>query len=484
MPALPVLTPAGMRAWERASWDAGAREADVIARVGAEVARAARRMAPRGLVLLLAGKGHNGDDVRAALPHLSAADATLLEVDDPARAMGPLQAALRARPALVVDGWFGIGLSRPLSPDWKALVEALNASGARVLAVDVPSGLNASDGSSWGAVVRAEETLTVGAPKLGMLLVDASRHVGRIRVTGDVGLVAWAAAGIPADGVAGEWGRPGDLVGWPPPRRVDGHKGRHGHVLVVAGGVGYHGAAVLAVRGALRANPGLVTAWTHPSAYLPVASQVASAMVQAWEPARGVPDGVTCIVVGPGLAGPGAEPWWAERVRAWWGDAPVPMVADASALDWLPPGPVGPGRVRVMTPHPGEAGRLLGCPAAQVQADRVGALRRLVTDFDGAWVVLKGHATLVGRSGLKPWWNSTGNPWLAQGGSGDVLAGFMGGLLAQPMLALDPGTAVRAAVLEHGAAADRLLADGPGWTTEDLAREVGRGMGRWHLADA
>lgn len=478
MPALPVLTPAGMRAWERASWAAGVREADVIARVGAEVARAARRMAPRGPVLLLAGKGHNGDDVRAALPHLLPGDTTLLEVNDPAQAMGPLQAALEARPALVVDGLFGIGLNRPLSPDWKAMVEALNASGVRVLAVDVPSGLNASDGSPWGAVVRAEETLTVGAPKLGMISGDASRHVGRIRVTGDVGLVDRAAAGIPEDDIAGEWGRPGDFEGWPQPRRVDGHKGSHGHVLVVAGGVGYHGAAVLALRGALRANPGLVTAWTHPSAYLPVASQVASAMVQAWEPAREVPDGVTCVVVGPGLAGPGVEPWWAERVRAWWSQAGVAMVADASALDWLPKRPVGPGKVRVLTPHPGEAGRLLGCAATHVQADRAGALRRLATDFDGAWVVLKGHATLVGRSGLKPWWNSTGNPWLAQGGSGDVLAGFMGGLLAQPSLASDPGRVVRAAVLEHGAAADRLLADGPGWTTEDLAREVGRGIGR------
>jgi NAD(P)H-hydrate epimerase len=478
MPASPVLTPAGMRAWERATWDAGVREADVIARVGAEVARAARRMAPQGPVLLLAGTGHNGDDVRAALPHWSPGDATLLEVADPARALVTLQAALRTRPALVVDGLFGIGLNRALSPDWRAIIEALNASDARVLAVDVPSGLNASDGSSWDAVVRAEETLTVGAPKLGMLLGDASHHVGRIRVTGDVGLVEWTTAGIPADEIAGEWGRPGDFEGWPPPRRVDGHKGSHGHVLVVAGNVGYHGAAVLAVRGALRANPGLVTAWTHASAYLPVASQVASAMVQAWEPAREAPEGVTCIVVGPGLAGQGVGPWWAERVRAWWAHSPTAMVADASALDWLPKGHVGPGKVRVVTPHPGEAGRLLGCSAAHVQADRVGALQRLATDFEGAWVVLKGHATLVGRSGVKPWWNSTGNPWLAQGGSGDVLAGFLGGLLAQPMLAPDPGTAVRAAALEHGAAADRLRAAGPGWTTEDLAHEVGRGIGR------
>lgn len=474
MRTIPVLTPAGMRAWEGATWKAGVREAEVIARVGRRVAMEALRMARRGRVLLLAGKGHNGDDVRAAMPHLAGCTPVLLDVLDPRESLPVLERELGLRPSCVVDGVFGIGLNRPLSAEWVRCIEALNRSGAPVLAVDVPSGLNAGDGSDWGAVVVAEETLAVGAPKTGLLAGPAAPRVGRVRVASDVGLVPWDQAGIPPLEVAGSWGGAGDLEDWPPRRGVDMHKGSLGHVLVMGGSTGYHGAAVLAVRGALRANPGLVTAWTHPGTYLPVASQLASAMVHPWEPCRVLPRGVSCIVAGPGLTGDGVEPWLGTLVREWWRSAPAAMLVDASALDFLEPDPVEAQAPRVITPHPGEAGRLLGTSAAAVQLDRQGALRGLMQRFEGAWVVLKGHATLVGRAGEKPWWNPTGNPWLAQGGSGDVLAGFLGGLLAQPGLALDPGRTLRFGVMEHGAAADRLLARGVGWTTEDLAGEVGR----------
>ena len=468
MDSTPVLTPQGMRAWERASWAAGVREQEVIARVGSEVARGVHRLAPRGHVLLLAGKGHNGDDVRAALPHLPPGQASLLLVEDPAQALPALSHALQTRPALVVDGLFGIGLNRPLSPHWIRLVERINDAELPVLAVDVPSGMNAADGQSWGAIVRATETLVVGAPKSGLLAGHAARFTGRIRVTDDVGLVPWAAAGIPDADIAGHWGAARDFSDWPPRRPIDAHKGSLGHVLVVAGSVGYHGAAVLAARAALRANPGLVTVWTHPQTLVPVACQLASPIVQSWEPGRPMPASVTCVVAGPGLAGPGVEPWLVNQLVEWWSRAPVAMVADASALDFLPRGRTPLDHPRVLTPHPGEAARLLGTTAARVQADRAASLRELQALFDGAWIVLKGHATMAGRTGRKPWWNSTGNPWLAQGGSGDVLAGFLGGLLAQPVLASDPDIAVRAAIFEHGAAADRLMERGPGWTTEDL----------------
>lgn len=472
--ALPVLTPDGMRAWERATWASGVREADVIARVGARVAAFARKRAGDGRILLLAGKGHNGDDVRAAMPHLGHGQAVHLDILDPEASMAALERALAQRPALVVDGLFGIGLNRPLSGAWVRWVNKVNASGAQVAAVDVPSGCNALDGTPWGAVMRADETWTVGCPKTGLLTSAAVPWVGRVRVLDDVGLVPWMSAAIPDEDVAGHWGDDGWAWAWAMRRSVDLHKGRMGHVGVVAGSRGYHGAAVLATRGALAANPGLVTTWTHPRSYVPVAAQVASAMVMEWEQGLPMGQGVTCLVAGPGLAGPGVEPWLVRWVREAWAESDAAMVVDASALDMLEPGPVKPGRIRVITPHPGEAARLLGGTADAVQRDRVGALQRLEAMFEGAWVVLKGHGTLVGRQGWKPWWNATGNPWLAQGGSGDVLAGYLGGWLARPGPGPDPGSVLRAAVAEHGAAADRLLEAGMGWTTEDLAGEIGR----------
>jgi NAD(P)H-hydrate repair Nnr-like enzyme with NAD(P)H-hydrate dehydratase domain len=148
------------------------------------------------------------------------------------------------------------------------------------------------------------------------------------------------------------------------------------------------------------------------------------------------------------------------------------VVADASALDALPSGAVPPHGIRVVTPHAGEAGRLLGVSPLEVQSDRIGALERLSSRLGKAWVVLKGQGTLVGRSGELPWWNPTGNAGLAQGGSGDVLAGFLGASLAQPALAADVVRTLRGAVFRHGQAADRLEATREPWSAEDLARLV------------
>jgi NAD(P)H-hydrate repair Nnr-like enzyme with NAD(P)H-hydrate dehydratase domain len=149
------------------------------------------------------------------------------------------------------------------------------------------------------------------------------------------------------------------------------------------------------------------------------------------------------------------------------------MVADASALDWLQSGPTPAGAIRVMTPHPGEAGRALGVPTENIQADRIGAVRKLSKKFGDCWVVLKGSLTLVGGASGKIFINSSGNPWLAQGGSGDLLGGFLGGLLAQPVWQKDPVTAIRYAVWQHGAAADRLCRSQPNWTVEDLSTQLG-----------
>lgn len=470
MTPIPVLDVDGMRAWERATWAAGVREDEVIARVGGALAARIRSWhRPGERLLLLCGRGHNGDDVRAAVPHLGDFTIEVLEVRNPAAALDGLREALARRPACVVDGLFGIGLNRPLDADWIRLIGALNGSGLPVLAVDVPSGLDARTGLAQGAAVRAAVTLTVGAPKVGMMAEPAAEFVGRLEVLEDIGLVPWSES---VCAPVGWFGSAGEFEGWPPRRAASSHKGDFGHVCLVAGSLGYHGAAVLAARAALRAGPGLVTVVTAPDSHVPVASQLAAAMVRPWEPGAALPGRTTAVVVGPGLADPRLpgelRGWVAEGWRSW----PVPVVADASALEWLPRGAAGVGAVRVLTPHPGEAARLLGVPAGEVQVDRVAAARRLSREFGGAWAVLKGRGTVVVSGDGLPWWNPTGNPGLAQGGSGDVLAGFMGGLLAQPALAADAGRAVRGAVYWHGAAADFLASLDDPWSAEDLAGAI------------
>jgi NAD(P)H-hydrate epimerase len=245
-------------------------------------------------------------------------------------------------------------------------------------------------------------------------------------------------------------------------------------VAVVAGSFGFHGAAVLATRGAQRAQPGLTTVFTQPDVYAPVASQLQSAMVNVWpDEVKKMSAGFDALLVGPGLAAPDLRQRLSETVPAWWQEQAAALVVDASGLDFLAPGIFPQNRIRVITPHPGEAARMLGWTSQQVQADRVAALRELSKKFGGCWVVLKGHETLVGRGAGTVFINSSGNAHLAQGGSGDLLAGFITGLLAQPDLAADVETTLRYAVWAHGAAADQLTARRHNWTVEDLSTELG-----------
>ena len=196
-------------------------------------------------------------------------------------------------------------------------------------------------------------------------------------------------------------------------------------------------------------------------------------MVQIWPPNYNPPDNINALLAGPGLADPALPADVRMTIRRLWRVNKQPLVVDASALDMLSPEPFGKDVLRVLTPHPGEAARLLRSSTESVQADRPGSLREISRRYGGCWVVLKGHQTLIGRSEGEIFLNPTGNPWLAQGGSGDVLAGFIAGLLAQPALQADPAKALRYAVWQHGAAADHLQATRSNWTTEDLASEIG-----------
>lgn len=457
-----------MREWEKATWATGQTEAEVIRRVGKRLARRARKLTDEDdFILILAGKGHNGDDARAAKEFLDGRKVKILELLLPDTDLLALEMALRERPALIVDGLFGIGLNRPLGEPWQKIIAAINDTRIPVLAVDIPSGLNADTGETFGAAIKAAVTLTVGAPKIGMLAAPAWKYVGRLEVADDVGLIPCPHR---SDVV---WTLPGDFENFPPPRPVAGHKGSFGHVAIVAGSLGYHGAAVLATRGALCAQPGLATVFTQENAYAPVASQLQSAMVHAWGRDTKFPERTSALLFGPGLAARGVPEILRQTVQHSWRDMDYPVVVDASALDLVAVGQVTRKGGRVMTPHPGEAAKLLNWSTEKVQSNRLGALRDLSRKYSNCWVVLKGHQTLIGRHEGEIFVNPSGNPHLAQGGSGDLLAGFIAGLLAQPALQADVPTTLRYAVWQHGAAADKLQAIRPNWTVEDLADELG-----------
>jgi hydroxyethylthiazole kinase-like uncharacterized protein yjeF len=198
-------------------------------------------------------------------------------------------------------------------------------------------------------------------------------------------------------------------------------------------------------------------------------------MVDEWPAVLRKLERATALLAGPGLAADQIPAELKSAVRELWHSAPVSLIVDASALDWLPAGSVATAAPRVITPHPGEAARLLGRSAAQLQANRPGAVRELSARHGGCWVVLKGFQTLVGRREGPVFVNGSGDSALAQGGTGDVLAGYLAGLLARPLEAPDVGTAVRYAVWRHGAAADELGRGGRLWTADELASAPGWG---------
>jgi NAD(P)H-hydrate epimerase len=463
-----VISVAQMREWERATWAAGVKEDDVIRRVGKRVARRARKLTcADDTILFLVGKGHNGDDARTAAKQLEGRRAEVMEMFLPDTDLLPLESALKDKPALIVDGLFGIGLNRPLGEAWRKVIAAINASKLPVLSIDVPSGLNAATGETFGAAIHASVTLTVGAPKAGLLAQAAWPFVGRLEVAEDVGLVPCS----PQTEL--NWTSPEDFENFPPARNAASHKGDFGHVAILAGSLGFHGAAVLATRGAQRAQPGLVTVLTQENIFAPVATQLQAAMVNVWREKAVLPEKTSAALIGPGLAAPEISDEFKSATQQIWREANYPVVVDASALDWLEFSSVAAPATRVITPHPGEAARLLGTTTTAVQADRVKALRELSQKFGGAWVVLKGHQTLIGRATGNIFVNSSGNPHMAQGGSGDLLAGFIAGLLAQPALQADVEKLLRYVVWQHGAAADKLSLTRRNWTIEDLAGEIG-----------
>ncbi|WP_327703453.1 NAD(P)H-hydrate dehydratase [Streptomyces decoyicus] len=419
-------------------------------------------------VVLLVGSGDNGGDALYAGARLARRGAGVAAVLlSPERAhqggLGALRAAggrvsddaLRdiARADLVVDGIVGIGGRGGLRPEAARLARAAWES-APVVAVDLPSGVDADSGEVRGEAVRADATVTFGAYKPGLLIDPARERAGALRLV-DIGLTLPADAGMEALQHA-------DVAELLPRPVPESDKYRRGVVGVVAGSARYPGAAVLAVAGALRGGAGAVR-YVGPAADA-VLAHFPETLVHAGPPDKA--GRVQAWVIGPGI---GEESDALEDVLA----SEVPVLVDADGLRFLTPRRVAERTAAtLLTPHAGEAAALLGCGREEVEEARLASVRELAARY-GATVLLKGSTTLIAAADGPVRVNPTGTSWLATAGSGDVLSGVTGSLLAAGLTARDAGSA---GAYLHGLAARR--AAGPAGAPI-LASEVAG-----HLADA
>ena len=393
-------------------------------------------------LLVLCGAGNNGGDgyVLARLARAAGLSVTTAALSEPARLTGDAARAYqdfsaadgvagRFAPAMledcdvIVDALLGTGLDRDVAGPLAECIEAVNACGKPVLALDLPSGLNADDGRRMGCAIRAERTITFVGLKSGLFLGAATDHVGALSFA-RLGIEQEVAAGQPVLVRAG----PCELARALPPRQRGAHKGDHGRVLIIGGGPGMPGAVRLAAEAALRVGAGLVTVATHPGNLAAVVGsrpEIICNEIQSEAAARPLMAAADVIAIGPGL---GQSDWSRGLLEAALASG-KPLVVDADALNLLAQSPWR-GAQWVLTPHPGEAGRLLGCSGSEIQADRLAALRTLAARFGGV-VVLKGAGSLVLGPSAQPWICDAGNPGMATAGMGDVLTGVIAGLAAQ-----------------------------------------------------
>jgi hydroxyethylthiazole kinase-like uncharacterized protein yjeF len=454
-----------------------------------------------GPALVLAGTGNNGGDAVVVARHLRerGVSVRVLVLGEEAQlspdmahqlrsagalgvapvfltgadAVGAVKASLQAA-AVVVDGLFGTGLTRPIQ-GWRAeVIAAINHGDAPVVAVDIPSGVSADTGQVLGVAVEADVTVTFQCAKLGHVLHPGRAHAGDIQVV-DIGIPP---SRLPQVGPTARLLDDAVLEEAFPPRDDASHKGTYGHVLVVAGAPDRPGAALLAARAAQRAGAGLVTLASDAETVRRLAPSLGSLMgLTAGEgriSAAEVQDALstrTALVLGPSLP-PDADT--AALVQAVLTRSAVPAVVDAGALAalgtdyaWLAQrrGPT------VLTPHPGEMARLLGSDSQGVQADRVGAARH-VARTAGCVVILKGASTVVAGPAGELSVVVRGNPGMATGGTGDVLAGVVGSLLGQgvePLLAAQAGAHLHALAGDHAAEASGEEA----LVAEDVLRALG-----------
>lgn len=464
----------------------------LMERAGVAAFALARARWPQAHALVvLAGAGNNGGDgyVLARLALTAGLSVRLLQLGDHHRLHGEAAAAASAfaaaggraepyaglppRTDLIIDALLGTGLERPVTGAFAAAVAAANGARVPVLAIDLPSGLHADSGRVLGCALRADATISFIGLKQGLFTGAGPELAGAVHFDAlSVPTVVYAAEIAAARRL--DWASAAGLL---PRLRRDAHKGDQGHVLIIGGAPGLSGAGRLAAEAALRAGAGLVTLATHPAHAALANLTRPELMVQAVDDPAGL-DALAAradvIAIGPGLG----RDAWGQGLLARVQRLDRPLVVDADALNLLAIGPPEPCDQWVLTPHPGEAARLLGCTVAEIAADRFAAVAALQQRYGGV-VVLKGAGTLIKGPGVRPVGVcSQGNPGMASAGMGDVLTGVIAALWAVRAAdgdgrALGAEEAACAGVCLHAAAGDcAALAGARGLIASDLIAQL------------
>jgi ADP-dependent NAD(P)H-hydrate dehydratase / NAD(P)H-hydrate epimerase len=461
---LNVLTAAEMREVDRRTEEIGIPGPILMENAGHRVVEfLAERFSPLAAhhVLIVCGKGNNGGDGYVVARQLFTRfrprrlDVVAVHPEDASEPRRMLEACgcrvgsditpEMIHATLVVDAILGTGISGAARGKALEYIRVINASlpQAAVVAVDVPSGMNSDSGATAGEIVRADATVTFTAPKICHVLPPNCDLAGELRV---------AHIGSPArlmDNVRLHLSEPAEFRAVLGRRDRDSNKGSYGHVLIVGGDAGKAGAAEMAGIAALRMGAGLVTVASTAERFN--APELMTAQLpRSWEKLQQACERSTVLAIGPGL---GMSDDAIAMARSAVEHSTLPMIVDADALNAL----AGyqwqsPGAPRILTPHPGEMSRLAGIGTRDVQASRIEVAREYARAH-GCTVVLKGYRTIVALAGGRAWVNPTGTPALAKGGSGDVLAGMLAGMVAQ--FPASPEIAVIAGVYLHGLAAQK-----------------------------
>ncbi len=482
-----VLTTAEMERADRLTIAAGTPGFALMLSAGQAVAEAAMELVEQGPIVVVAGRGNNGGDGFVAAAELAArgrevsvillCERDSLQGDAASAARGwkhpvlPFNPQAIGRPALIIDALFGAGLNRPVKGDPHDMIEAINANGAPVLSVDLPSGINGTSGAVMGIAVRATETVTFFRSKPAHLLLPGRIHCGRIRVA-DIGIDAHVLDEIAPqtfENTPQLWQR-----AFPVPR-IDGHKYARGHAIVVSGEIAATGAARMAARGALRAGAGLVTLASPRDALAVNASALTAVMIRPIDTVVEFGEmladkRLNACVIGPGA---GVDARTCDLVLTAL-SAKRHLVLDADALTSFADAPdrlfeaikSSPDAEVVLTPHEGEFPRLFSDISnkhpLRSKLERV----RAAAERSSAIVLLKGPDTVVASPDGRAAIAANAPPWLATAGAGDVLAGMIAGMLAQSVPAFE---AACIGVWMHGEAAREA---GPGLIAEDLSETL------------
>jgi ADP-dependent NAD(P)H-hydrate dehydratase / NAD(P)H-hydrate epimerase len=460
----------------------------LMKRAGEAALRALRSRWPMAhRIVVVCGGGNNGGDgyVLARFAQAAGLTVTVAAASAPEQLHGdarrayedfrisdgrvqPFAAALLSQGEVLVDALLGTGLRDGVRADTARVIRAVNAAELPVFALDVPSGLDSDAGVALGETVRADVTITFVGLKAGLFVGDGPEYSGTV-VFDDLELAA-----PPTPQFAPRLTRivEAEIHQALPRRARAAHKGDFGRVLIVGSGSGMPGAVRLAGEACLRVGAGLTTVAVAPENVAAIAAGRPELICVALSGEAVLADALSradVVAIGPGL---GRSPWARGALQAVL-RAGKPLVLDADALNLLAESSTAPRDDWILTPHPGEAGRLLGVSNDEIQRERLASLGRLIERYRGT-IVLKGAGTLVGAPGRTPGLCERGNPGMASAGMGDVLTGAIAGILAQ---CRDPWAAARVGVLVHAMAGDAAARTGErGLLASDVARELHHGV--------